>query len=420
MRQGLGRRRFECVAECGIAALLALGVVGCASTGPPHAPSLHLPRTVTDLQAERVGPSVRLEWTNPEKTTDDELLPGPAVKQKTGAFALPSGPARHVLKGDPALIAEVCREEHGRVAPRPVVAVVSGAFPQGCVTLAHIAVQPGARSTWEDSLSDTLSMGEPRGLAYRVRILNKYGRSAPPSAPVLALAGVAPMPVAQLQARMAPKGVELRWAAPSDPAQESAIDEKTEIVRHRIVPVTEVTASADAKKQKNALSAEPKNDVVMRVSSMSAIVGGEAGTVDATAVEGSAYEYKVQRLRASFVDGQRLEERSTSSTVLSGTLEDRFPPKAPQELEAVPVVMNGKAAVDLSWEPNVESDLAGYRVYRSEDGAAAVRLTGTSLVQSAFHDGAVVLGKKYRYTVTAVDASGNESATSEAADAVVR
>jgi len=375
---------------------------------------------VTDLQAQRVGPSVHLEWTNPEKTTEDELLPGTTAKQKTGAFALPSGPARHVLKGDPTLVAEVCREEHGRGVPRPVVAVVPGAFTPGCMTLIHIAVQPGTRSTWEDSLSDTLNAGELRGLAYRVRVINKNGRSAPPSAPALALAGVVPMAVTQLRTRTTSKGVELRWAVPTDSAQESTIDEKTEIARHRIVPATEATLPADAKKRKNMLSAEPKNDVTMRVSSASAVIGGEAGTVDATAVEGSAYEYKVQRLRASFVDGQRLEERSTASIVLSGTLEDRFPPKAPQELEAVAAVMNGKVSVDLSWEPNIENDLAGYIVYRSEDGGAAVRLTGTLLIQSAFHDAAVALGKKYRYTVTAVDTSGNESVASEVTEAVVQ
>src|SRR5580698_546706 len=54
------------------AAMLA----GCASPGSPQPPSLHLPRPVSDLKAQRVGDSVQLRWTMPGDTTDGLALDG--------------------------------------------------------------------------------------------------------------------------------------------------------------------------------------------------------------------------------------------------------------------------------------------------------------------------------------------------------
>ncbi|WP_433984267.1 hypothetical protein RBB78_04250 [Tunturiibacter empetritectus] len=58
------------------AALPIVFALGCASPGPPHAPSLNLPEVVKDLTAERVGDSVTLHWTTPEKTTDHLAIKG--------------------------------------------------------------------------------------------------------------------------------------------------------------------------------------------------------------------------------------------------------------------------------------------------------------------------------------------------------
>jgi fibronectin type 3 domain-containing protein len=70
-------------------------------------------------------------------------------------------------------------------------------------------------------------------------------------------------------------------------------------------------------------------------------------------------------------------------------------------------------AVELSWSINVEPDLAGYRVYRSEqEGARGALLTPELLPSPAYRDNSVQSGQRYWYTVTAVDRSGNESAPS--------
>jgi fibronectin type 3 domain-containing protein len=69
--------------------------------------------------------------------------------------------------------------------------------------------------------------------------------------------------------------------------------------------------------------------------------------------------------------------------------------------------------VELSWSINVESDLAGYRVYRSaQEGARGALLTPDLLPSPAYRDNSVQSGQRYWYTVTAVDRSGNESVPS--------
>jgi fibronectin type 3 domain-containing protein len=60
-------------------------------------------------------------------------------------------------------------------------------------------------------------------------------------------------------------------------------------------------------------------------------------------------------------------------------------------------------------------DLDGYDVYRREEGSAAVKINGEPLKTPAYRDVSVASGKKYRYSVSAVDVRGNESAHSEEA-----
>jgi fibronectin type 3 domain-containing protein len=73
---------------------------------------------------------------------------------------------------------------------------------------------------------------------------------------------------------------------------------------------------------------------------------------------------------------------------------------------------NGAAPeVDLSWSINAEPDLAGYRVYRSEqENDKGQPVTPDLLLSPAYRDTSLALGHQYWYRVTAVDRSGNESA----------
>jgi fibronectin type 3 domain-containing protein len=72
-------------------------------------------------------------------------------------------------------------------------------------------------------------------------------------------------------------------------------------------------------------------------------------------------------------------------------------------------------SIELAWRPNTEEDLAGYQVYRSVEGSAPERIAGPVDAPN-FSDRTVEIGKKYSYTITAVDRTGNESAHSTAVE----
>jgi fibronectin type 3 domain-containing protein len=70
----------------------------------------------------------------------------------------------------------------------------------------------------------------------------------------------------------------------------------------------------------------------------------------------------------------------------------------------------GTLVVELSWSINLETDLAGYRVYRSEQEGIRGRPVNPDLLPTpAVRDTSVEPGHRYWYTVTAVDRAGNES-----------
>jgi hypothetical protein len=126
---------------------------------------------------------------------------------------------------------------------------------------------------------------------------------------------------------------------------------------------------------------------------------------------GKTYAYAVR----SVVQVQGIALESSDSPLVVLTPRDTFPPAAPQSL--VVAVLPGAAdegeVVDLSWSINLEADLAGYRVYRSEqEGTKGALLTKELLPTPAYRDTSVHSGQKYWYSVTAVDKAGNESVPS--------
>ena len=86
---------------------------------------------------------------------------------------------------------------------------------------------------------------------------------------------------------------------------------------------------------------------------------------------------------------------------------DTSPPSAPHAVQAV----SERDGVHLTWAANAEADLAGYNLYRTQNGGIALRLNGALLTAAEYIDTtapADVQGVAYQ--VTAVDRRGNESA----------
>lgn len=83
---------------------------------------------------------------------------------------------------------------------------------------------------------------------------------------------------------------------------------------------------------------------------------------------------------------------------------DTTPPAPPTGV----YVLNGDNRVDLTWDHNRESDVAGYNVYYSYSYNGKYTLIG-STKSNYFIDGGAVNGTTYYYAVTAYDFNGNES-----------
>jgi fibronectin type 3 domain-containing protein len=132
---------------------------------------------------------------------------------------------------------------------------------------------------------------------------------------------------------------------------------------------------------------------------------------DAEAEFGKPTAYLVQTVVTA--PDNRLAESDLSAEV-SIKPKDEFPPAVPSGLRATA----GPASVELSWEPDTEPDLAGYRIY-SAVGAGAFEKVADVAAIPTYSDKSAEKGKTYRYAVSAVDRAGNESARSAPVEAVV-
>jgi hypothetical protein len=359
---------------------------------------------------------VRLHWTTPSRTTDKLLIAEPVE-------------------------AEICRETLVAVVSTAVAKAGQNAAPGSAPSAKKSAVTapcspvvlrqrvtPGA-SEAVDALPPELTAEPARLIAYRVQLRNAAGRTAGATPAVFASSGPAPHAVEELRGRATKAGVVLEWRP------EAGGTDAVELDRIILEPssatatatATATTASAGPAR-KGGLPGAAKEPLESRfragAAGSSAVDAG--GTVDRTAQIDHSYRYTAERVRSVELGGQRLEVRSVASTVITVEMKDVFPPEAPLELVAVPGFAGEaeaqvgeqaqRAAIDLSWEPNLEPRVVGYRVYRRDlDGEATAiwrRLNSELVAMAAYRDLTVVAGRRYAYRVTAVDATGNESARS--------
>ena len=344
---------------------------GCASPGPPHPPSLRLPKVVTDLTTLRIGNEVRLHWTTPTKTTDDLSIKG-------------------------KITAEICRE----VLQRPLHP--SPSRQPDCTPVKRFTPQPGP-SDLTDDLPQALTTEPTSLLAYRIQIFNPSGRSAGLSPRAFTSAGPPPPAVEQFRATPTRSGVQLEWR----PQATTALVE---------LDRTLLQAAAGHKqstKQPVRLTKSVATEVYLRATAQAASAGG---TIDTFAQRGTTYRYTAQRINIVHLGGHTLEVRSTPSAAITVYMRDTFPPATPVRLSAIPGgTPSAHSSIDLSWEPVADPDIAGYIVYRQEvapNGSLTgqpKRLTIAPVVGPAFSDSTAIPGQRYAYRVAAIDASGNES-----------
>jgi len=363
------------VALLGTAALL----VGCGMPGPPQPPSLKLPKLVEDLDAQRTGQQVVLSWTGASTNTDKTNV-------ETGATAI------------------ICR----RASPQ-----------EGCEKIGTLPNKPGVTMEYSDTLPAELRAGEARVISYAVATENRHQRSAGWSRDAWVPAGEAAPDVINLVASSTARGVQLNWQTAGAAASGEII---FRIFRTRLTTAKPTSAKVatgapgadkQAVKKKGLTTEEEPADQTLEVTAVTHTA------LDTHTAWGEQYSYRVQAVKKVRLETQRGLLRFELAGVISNpatvATKDVFPPAAPRGLAVVPVwADDDKPGMDLNWEPNTETQVAGYRVYRAVDvgsgfGGGEMISGADLLIAPTFADRGLTPGAKYQYWIVAVDAAGNAS-----------
>jgi len=364
-------------------------LAGCGLAANPQPPTLWLPNPPKDLTATRVGDEVHLHWTMPKETTDKVVLKGdqrahfcwmseaPVVRK-----AVPAGKAGAAGKTAPPV---------AKVGPDPCKGVGDGTFA------------PDKPADFTAKMPAKLVGGAPRAEGFFVELENHAGKTAGPSNAAWVATGAAPPGVTGVRLEAQAGGVVLRW--------DRAAPQAAMVLRiHRTLVREAGLPKPGASKPNQTVGASPPEEQVLEVDLDKADPGV---ALDHDAVLDHAWKYWLERVLKMEIDKRALEIEGPPSETVTVDAKDGFPPGVPDGLAAVPDAQ--AKAIDLSWTPDTEADLAGYVVYRRDvtAGTGTERISGKALVvPPSFVDTAVVAGHRYAYAVSAVDQDGNESARS--------
>lgn len=348
-------------------ALAPLLFTACATIAPPQPPTLELPKPPSDLRAVRKGDRVILTWTVPRVTTDRQII-----------HTL--GPTR-ICRGLPANATE-CGTAVGESA---AVAAPKSSEARKKVEASYADTLPALLQS--DSPADTTY--------YAVEVLNSEGRAAGLSNRVAVPLSRTLPPPRDFHAQLTEEGIVLHWMGEAPPAL-PGLHYAYRVYRRAGNEKPKLVGEIPAAQQSAMTLADPEIEWQ------------------------TTYEYRIET--DTLIDrpdkpSQRIEgEESPALTVFA---EDKFPPSVPAALQAVFSGPGQRRFIDLVWAPDSEADLAGYNIYRHSDGAPPVKLNADPVQAPAYRDFAVESGKRYSYSVSAVDVRGNESGRSDEASETV-
>ncbi len=344
---------------------------GCGAPGEPTPPSPPVPVAITDLSAHQAGDGVELSFTLPERSISGEKLSSP--------------PAVEILRG----AVKVGRPVDAKSFR--VVYTIPGALVDD--------YRVDGRVRFTDPISAEETKAHPgEAVAYIVRTRASQKRASADSNAISVQMFPVPAPIANVEARVTESAIELTWPVPAGTSAGEPLPTITgyRIYRADVKPPTSLSPQV-LPQSKSEIHAAP-------------LGSSETNSYrDTDFVFEQTYIYIVRSVIQ--VEGHELE--SSDSQPVKVMPRDTFPPATPQNLVAalLPGVAPGEVAVELSWSINLETDLAGYRVYRSErEGTRGELLTVDLLPTPAVRDTSVKPGRRYWYIVTAVDRAGNESA----------
>lgn len=248
--------------------------------------------------------------------------------------------------------------------------------------------------TYVATLLSALQQENPTGeVTYAVEVLNANGRSAGLSNQVHVSTTPTLPPPADFKAEVSAEGVVLTFTGTPDEHPAPEISHHYRIYRR------------EAGSARDTLIAEVPLEKA-----------GGVQVVDHGFEWEKTYDYWVTVVSIVSLPGKPVVEvEGADSAVVRVFAHDIYPPGVPTGLQAVFSGEGRERFIDLVWAPDTDADLSGYNVYRREENAQPVKINAELVKTPAYRDGNVQPGKKYFYSVSAVDVRGNESGRSEEA-----
>ncbi len=340
-------------------ALLLFGLVtSCGKIGNPLPPEILIPKPVDNLTSRQIGNGFRLSWTLPSLNTNGS-------------------------KATTIQRVEVYREMQPIDQPLPAANQVAKLF-KGTKIISidknHFdAFSANGMLVFTDKFPGIDANTLPKSrFWYAVKVFNAKRQDAGFSNILIRQYLTTAAPISHIDFRAEETAINLTWDPPSSSAPIAGYN---------------IYRSEHSK----AYGLMPLNPEPVK----------ENRFADKSFQFGTTYYYMI---RSVSKEGTITAESEDSSEFALKPV-DVFPPKSPTGLTTV--FADGK--MNLLWDPNLESDFAGYHVYRSEDGSTFHRISTELLKSPTFRDENIQAGGKYYYRVTALDTAGNESPPSQVA-----
>lgn len=352
-------KHFPRKALLALIALSALIGFGCGKRGAPVPPRERVLQRI-ELDGFQRGNQVILSWKMPARNAPKSNLQNIA---RADIYRL----------AEPATSPQLISEEDFANRSTLIAALAISDSDFGLRTLIH---------------KDTLQFaGQAARLRYAIRLVNASGQKAAFSNTLLIepTSKIAANPTS-LAADPSQESVRLSWAAPT-----ANIDGTTPVS----ILGYNIYRSTSEKEPAKQLNKAP---------------------VEATKYEDEFFDFDRDYyyfVRAVSVGLEAEPVESGESNIFKFRGVDTFAPSAPSAI----TVAAAPGTISIFFAINPEKDIAGYKIYRSEDKDAPLAnwtlMTTGLLATNTFQDTRVESGKTYFYYLTATDKTGNVSEPSE-------
>ena len=380
-------------------ALALCTLAACGKKGPPLAPLRPVPGPVTELKARRAGTEVRFTFKVPLENAD-KTTPVSIERLEVYAVTVAAGaevPRNRDLLTTKYLIATI------PVRPAPLEGEAVEAAPGAAGKKDDPRPAPGEAATFVEELNEAKMKPQIIALPVRSRADPKATTTA------IAAAWTAAMTAAGKEVPVTRRVYVIRGRSsrgqpgqpadrvtlpltplPAAPTNVTATFTETSVGVQWMPPPVEGVLEAFAPPPAYNLYAGtgtvPLNEAPLTVTSF-----------ERPGVTFGAEECFV--VRSAIVRGN-LTIESPPPAPACVTPVDTFAPAAPKGFTAVAA----EGAVNLIWDANTESDLAGYIVLRGDvPGDTLAPITASPITSTTYSDKTATPGRRYVYVVVAVD-----------------